>query len=125
MGELASVRLASTLASGGATSVVDRNIEWQSPGGWAGSGEIAGSPDQIFGQLNAARLPTYFRTDLGLSRTWRIAGARDALLTTTLTVTNLFNRRNPLGYVVATGSETPRALLFSRRSLGMQVGWHF
>ncbi|HEY8195550.1 MAG TPA: hypothetical protein VIG04_01125, partial [Gemmatimonadales bacterium] len=125
MGELALVRLTSTLASGGATSVVGSPLEWQSPGGWGGSGEIAGSPDQILGQLNGARLSTYFRTDLGLTRYWRIAGAKDGLLTTTLTITNLFNRRNPLGYVAATGSETARALLFSPRSLGMQVGWHF
>jgi hypothetical protein len=125
MGGLASVRLTSTLASGGATSLIASPIEWQAPGGWAGSGEIAGSPDQILGQLNAARLPTFFRTDLGLTRNWRIAAGGDGLLTTTLTVTNLFNRRNPLGYVAAGGSQPARALFFSPRSLSMQVGWHF
>ncbi|MEO8089539.1 MAG: TonB-dependent receptor [Gemmatimonadales bacterium] len=125
LGDLTSVRLASTLASGGATSILGGPIEWQSPGGWAGSGEIAGSPDQILGPLNAARLPTYLRTDLGLTRNWRITAGEDGLLTTTLTITNLFDRQNPLGYVAATGSPTPRTLLFSPRSLSMQVGWHF
>lgn len=124
LGRLASVRLASTVASGSLTSVVGDPMEWQSPRGLTG-GEIAGSPARIEGPLNGARLPSYFRTDLGLVRRWPVAVGRNGLLTTTLTLTNLFNRRNPLGYVAATDSQPRRALLFSGRALTLQVGWRF
>ncbi len=119
------MRLASTLASGGTTSLIGGPLEWQSPGGLGAAGEIAGSPDRILGELNGVRLPTYFRTDLGVMRQWPVAVGRNGLLTTTIAVTNLFNRRNPLAYVAATDSQPRRALLFPTRSLTFQVGWRF
>lgn len=120
------IRLASTLTSGNPASVVAGGVEWQSPGGWASSGEIAGSPQETLGSLNQRRLPTYFRTDLGLSRRWRMTpGGRDAALTTTLTITNLFNRRNVLGYSAAPDGLTRQTLLFPVRSLVVQLGWRF
>ncbi|MEP7227051.1 MAG: TonB-dependent receptor [Gemmatimonadales bacterium] len=125
LGKLASVRLASTMASGGPTSLIGGPVEWQSPGGLAGAGEIAGSPNQILGALNGVRLPTYFRTDLGVVRQWPVSVGRNGVLTTTLAVTNLLNRRNPLGYVAPSDFQPRRALLFSARSLTMQVGWRF
>jgi hypothetical protein len=124
-GDLASIRLMTSLASGSPTSVVWGQMDWQSPGGWGGSGEIAGSPERILGPLNGARLPTYSRTDLSFVRHWPVAVGSDGRLTTTLMITNLFNQQNSLGYVAATNLQPRRVLLFSARSLIMQVGWRF
>jgi hypothetical protein len=120
-GQGSSVRLAATVSDGGLTSVLQSGVEWQSPGGFGANGEISGSPQEILGPLNGARLPPFFRTDLGVVREWRIGLARR--LTTAVTVINLLNRGNVLGYV-QNGSGR-RALLFPSRSLLAQVGWAF
>jgi hypothetical protein len=96
-------------------------VEWQSPGGIGTSGEISGTPQEILGPLNGARLPFFFRTDLGLTREWPIGVA--GRLTTAFTVTNLFNRANVLGYVQNGPGRRP--LLFPSRSLIAQIGWAF
>jgi Carboxypeptidase regulatory-like domain/TonB dependent receptor len=120
-GQRTSVRLAATVSDGGPTSVLQTDVEWQSPGGLGASGEISGSPQGIVGSLNGARLPLFFRTDLGLTREWRIGMA--GRFTTALTVSNLFNRANVLGY--AQNGSDRRVLLFPSRSLLAQVGWAF
>ncbi len=123
-GQGTSVRLAATVSDGGPTSVLRSGVEWQSPGGLGASGEISGSPQEILGLLNSARLPLFFRTDLGLTREWPIGMAGKAgRLTTAFTVTNLFNRANVLGYVQDVSGRRP--LLFPSRSLIAQIGWAF
>lgn len=123
-GQGTSVRLAATVSDGGPTSVLQSGVEWQSPGGIGASGEISGSPQEILGPLNGARLPFFFRTDLGLTREWPIGIAgRAGRLTTAFTVTNLFNRANVLGYVQNGSGRRP--LLFPSRSLIAQIGWAF
>lgn len=126
IGENALIRVASTLTSGHPTSLVAGDLEWQSPGGLTASGEIAGSPEETLGSLNGQRLPAYFRTDLGLMRHWRVAAAgRDGMLISSITITNLFNRRNLLGYYVSTASAVRQELLYPRRSVAVQLGWRF
>jgi hypothetical protein len=121
---LTSLRLATTVTDGGATSVFRSGVQWQSPGGLGGSGEIAGSPQEIVGPLNGARLPFYFRTDLGVARQWPVTlGGRGGLLTTTVTVTNLLDRSNVMGYVQDGSGRRP--LLFPSRTLIAQCGWQF
>jgi hypothetical protein len=123
-GQGTSVRLAATVSDGGPTSLLQSGVEWQSPGGIGASGEISGSPQEILGPLNGARLPFFFRTDLGLTREWPIGVAgRAGRLTTAFTVTNLFNRANVLGYVQDGSGRRP--LLFPSRSLIAQIGWAF
>jgi hypothetical protein len=120
-GQRTSVRLAATVSDGGPTSLLQSGVEWQSPGGIGTSGEISGTPQEILGPLNGARLPFFFRTDLGLTREWPIGVA--GRLTTAFTVTNLFNRANILGYVQNGSGRRP--LLFPSRSLIAQIGWAF
>jgi hypothetical protein len=124
-GELTWVRVAATLTDGGPTSVLRGGMDWESPGGLDASGEISGTPQEIVGALNGLRLPFYFRADLDFTRDWPVVlGGRNGLLTTTVTLTNLFNRRNVLGYV-DDGLGPRRALLFPSRSLVAQLGWRF
>lgn len=123
-GQRTSIRLAATMTDGGPTSVLQSGVEWQSPGGIGTTGEISGSPQEILGPLDGARLPLFFRTDLGFTREWPIGMAGKAgRLTTAFTVTNLFNRANVLGYVQNGSGRRP--LLFPSRSLIAQIGWAF
>jgi Carboxypeptidase regulatory-like domain/TonB dependent receptor/TonB-dependent Receptor Plug Domain len=126
LGEMTSVRLSGVVASGNPASLISDLIEWQLPGGWAESGEIAGSPDHILGSLNSLRLPAYVRTDLGLHRRWRVGfvGRRGELATTAV-ITNLLNHRNTFGVVAESVSGPRQLLIASPRSLLLQVGWRF
>jgi len=126
IGGLASIRLTNTLATGAPASVLRGDLDWQPPSGWPASGELSGSPEETLGPLNAMRLPLYARTDLGLMRQWPVDfPGRTGVLTTSLTVTNLFNRRNVLGYFTAADLNSRRALLFPLRSFALQLGWRF
>ena len=123
-GDRSSVRVAATMSDGGSTSVLGSGLEWQSPGGIGASGEISGSPQEILGALDGARLPFYFRTDLGFTRTWHVVLARrEGQLSTNFTLLNLFNRPNALGYVQSDSER--RVLLLPSRSLIAQIGWSF
>ena len=120
------LRLRSSIASGAPTSVFQGGLEWQSPAGFGASGEISGSPDRMVGAVDGAVLPTYRRTDLGVMRTWMVPiGRRSGVLTTSATVTNLFNERNILGYIVAAPGEPRRSVAFPSRALTAQVSWGF
>ena len=120
------LRLRSTVASGAPTSVFEGTVQWQSPAGFGASGEISGSPEQIVGSVDAALLPTYRRTDLGVMRTWRIpVGRRQGVLTTSATISNLFNDHNVLGYLVPAPGEPRRSISFPSRALTAQVSWAF
>jgi hypothetical protein len=59
-------------------------------------------------------------------RQWPVdLSGKAGVLTTSLTVTNLFNRRNVLGYSTTAGLSSRRALLFPLRSFVLQLGWRF
>jgi hypothetical protein len=120
------LRLRSSIASGAPTSVFQGSLEWQSPAGFGASGEVSGSPDRIFGSVDGAFLPTYRRTDLGVMRAWTVAfGRRPGMLTTSATITNLFNDHNILGYIVAAPGGVRRSVAFPSRALTAQVSWGF
>jgi hypothetical protein len=118
--------LRSSIASGAPTSVFQGTLEWQSPAGFGASGEISGSPDRIVGAVDGAVLPTYRRTDLGVMRAWTVPiGRRSGVLTASATITNLFNERNILGYIVAAPGGPLRSVVFPSRALTAQVSWGF
>lgn len=125
-GGLATLGIAASYANGSATSIVEGDLAWQVPGGLASAGEISGSPGTIVGGLNASRLPPYFRVDLGVSRDWSLgAAARPRRLSTSLTLTNLFDHRNALGLTLDPTRRSLQTVLSPRRSLNARVTWHF
>ena len=85
------------------------------------TGELAGTPEAVAGTLNGAHLPVYFRADLGFAKSWATprGGAR---ISTALTVSNLFNRRNALALVAGPDGRQPVHLL--SRTLSLRVRWY-
>lgn len=107
------------------TSVVASGFEWTPLPSFGHSGELAGTPTNLPGAVNGARLPLYTRLDLGVRRAWHFRGfATGAELTTALSVTNVLDRQNVLGFVARPGGDLgvirglPRSLMF-------EVGWSF
>lgn len=120
------LRLAATASVGDPTSTLGDELEWQSPGGLGQGSEISGSPQTIQGPVNRDRLPPYFRCDIGLERAWpaRLAGIAGRV-TSSVVVTNVLNRMNPLAYIATPGSSARRTIHFPARSLGLRLGWQF
>lgn len=120
------VRLAGSGTSGAATTLTTGDAAWDPPGAFSLGSEIAGSPEAVGGAPNQDRLPAYWRMDVGLVRDWRVTAlGKPGMLTTTITIANLFDTRNPLGYAVGAVVGARRALYFPSRTLGVQVGWRF
>ena len=88
-------------------SVAEAGFEW-APG--AGSGELAGTPVNLPGPVNAERLPSYARLDLGVRREWHFRGVgRGTVLTTGIALTNALDRPNVLGLVAGENGRRPGA----------------
>ena len=103
-------------------SVTEAGFEWQ-PG--AESGELAGTPVNLPGPVNAERLPSYARLDLGFRREWHFPGVgRGAALTTGVALANALDRPNVLGLVAGEHGGV-RALRGLPRTLELEVGWRF
>ncbi|HEY0351718.1 MAG TPA: TonB-dependent receptor [Gemmatimonadales bacterium] len=120
------VGLTGSYASGSPTSVLGGDFAWQSPGGLASAGEISGTPQTTMGGLNTSRLPPYVRVDLGVSRDWLLGtAARPRRLTTSLTITNLFDHRNALGLSLDPSRRSIQTLLYPGRALNGRAAWHF
>jgi hypothetical protein len=103
-------------------SVVEPGFEYQSV---EESGELAGTPINLPGQINSAQLPGYARLDLGLRRDWPVpALGRRTSLTTAFSVSNVLDRTNVLG-LIARPDGGMRAIRGSGRELRLEVGWRF
>ena len=112
-------RLALWAGAGRPTTPLQDGMQLESAG-LRGTGELAGTPEAVAGTLNGAHLPGYFRVDLGFARSWASprGGAR---ISTALTVSNLFNRRNALAFVAVADGRQPVFLL--SRTLSLRVRW--
>ena len=117
------VRLALWAGAGRATTFLQDGMQLESAG-LRGTGELAGTPEALAGIPNGAQLPGYARVDLGLSKSWwRPRGGDGApRISTSLTVANLFNRRNALAFVAAPDGQQPVFLL--SRTLSLRVRWY-
>jgi hypothetical protein len=103
------------------TSVVEPGFEYQP----IREGELAGTPINVPGDINSARLPAYARLDLGLRRDWRVPGmGQGTALTTAVSLTNALDRTNVLG-LVARPDGGLRTIVGVSRSLVLEVGWRF
>jgi len=102
-------------------SVVEPGFDYQP----LEEGELAGTPVNLPGNINSARLPTYARVDLGVRRDWHIpAVARGGALTTAVSLTTALDRTNILG-LVARADGGVRAIRGVSRSVHLEVGWRF
>ncbi|MEP7324742.1 MAG: TonB-dependent receptor [Gemmatimonadota bacterium] len=126
LNEFTMIRFTNSWAAGSPTTLLRDNLDWHLTGATGVGGEVAGSPEAIAGPVNQSRLPSYSRSDLGIERRWgvTIMGA-PGVLTTSLTLNNLFNQVNVLGLVAKPGSPSPRTISYPSRSIGFQVGWKF
>ena len=107
------------------TSIVAPGFEWQPPQSLGEAGELAGTPENLPGGVNGARLPGYQRLDLGVSRAWHLSGfGSGTILTTALSVANVLGRENALGLVASPGGGV-RVIQGVPRALALEVGWRF
>jgi hypothetical protein len=107
------------------TTIVSSGFEWQPLQSLGDPGELSGTPENLPGPINGARLPGYARLDLGIRRSWRIPGlGSTALLTTGISVTNLLDRENVLA-LVAGADGSVGIVRAVPRSLALEVGWQF
>ena len=106
-------------------SIVAPGFEWQPLQPLGGSGELAGTPENLPGAVNGARLPGYQRLDIGVRRSWHLLGfGGGTVLTTALSVANVLGRDNALGFVARPdgGLQVIRGV---PRALALEVGWRF
>ncbi len=119
---LAVVRVSATIGKGRPTTTLQDGLQLDPYTPMDGAGALTGSPMAELGPLNTTRLPTYARLDLGLSRDWELRGrGAGARINTSLTVTNLLDRRNVLAYVAAPDGARPVFLV--PRTLSLRVRW--
>jgi hypothetical protein len=123
--ELTTLHLGGTWEGGAATTPISGDLLWQSSGPFSQGGEISGSPQSIIGALGESSLPAYFRVDAGLERQWNVnLGNRGGVLRTSITLTNLFNRRNSLALIAGPGLRS-RPVYFPSQSLNLLLSWGF
>lgn len=117
------LRLAAFAGAGRPTTPLAGAFELDPYAPLDGGGALSGTPVTVAGPVNDARLPLYARVDLGLTREWELpprgAGAR---VSTSLTVLNLFDRRNVLAYVATPDGQRPVYLL--TRTVSLRLHWY-
>ena len=117
------LRAAASFDSGLPASVYADPLEWTPYTPASGSGDLAGSPQHVVGALNGARLPPYFRLDLGIRREWglRMFGISTRVAADAAAI-NVLGRRNALGVAQPNGG-SPQSLLLPGRSLQFGFEW--
>ncbi len=82
------------------TTSMEGPFVWEACSVLEGGCEAEGSPQRISGPLGGDRLPPYVRLDIGVRKHWhsRIFG-RDGVVAAFATLSNVFGRKNVLGYV--------------------------
>ncbi len=121
-GRLAVVRVSATIGEGRPTTTLQDGLQLDPYAPMDGAGALTGSPMAVPGPLNTSRLPTYARLDLSLSRDWELRGrGAAARINTSVTVTNLLDRRNVLATVVAPDGARPVFLI--PRTISLRVRW--
>ena len=106
-------------------SIVAPGFEWQPLQSLGNAGELAGTPENLPGAVNGARLPAYQRVDLGVSRSWHLPGfGNGTILTSALSVANVLGHENALS-LVASPDGSFRVIRGVPRALALEVGWRF
>jgi hypothetical protein len=119
------LRVSGSMAAGRRTSPVTGPVvlEWQDA--LTAQREITGSPQYTTETFAAARLPSYFRLDVGIRQDVRWRGRLPGAMTLFANVDNLLGRQNALGLTQIAGQLGRRTLPMLPRSLSVGIGWHF
>jgi len=115
------VRILATVGRGRPSTTLQDGFQLDPYAPMDGAGSLTGSPMATPGPLNRLRLPAYARIDFGVSRDWEHRGGIGPRMTTSLTVSNLFDRRNVLAYIVAPNGNRPVFLV--PRTILLRVRW--
>jgi hypothetical protein len=119
-------RIAGWGASGRPSSVSLGAFDWTPSPMLHGAGNLAGSPQQLAGALGGARLPAYWRVDVGVRHEWRpTLLAPDGMVAASLGVINVFNRTNTAALVQATAGASRQAIGLAPRSLVLGLEWRY
>lgn len=119
------LRVTVALHGGAPTSLIADQVEWTPYTSSAGQGDLAGSPQRIVGALDGARLPSYFRVDVGIRHEWRLRlFGRDNAIASSAGLTNIFDRGNALG-MLAPAAGSSALLLLPRRSATFGLEWTY
>ena len=122
-----SVRIGGDAAWGRRTTIATGDFEWEACNLLDGGCEFGGSPHHSGEALGGARLPAYFRLDLGVRQHWHLsAWGRDVSMAFFASVTNLLNRRNVLTSArdLSTGELTAIGMR-PRAPLVVGLDWNF
>jgi hypothetical protein len=122
-----SARLGIQAALGRRVTNIDGSFEWEAQNLLDRGSEFGGSPHSSGEPLGGARLPGYYRVDLGLRKEWRVAvGGHPATVAFFGSVTNLLGRKNILTYArdPATG-ELAGVEMRPRAPLVVGLDWGF
>jgi hypothetical protein len=118
-------RLAGAVASGAPAALVAGDVIWDSADLLSVGDEIVGSPEALDGSLHRGRPSGYWRLDAGIVRDWEVrALGRAGVLTTSATLSNLLDTRNPLAWTVSP-SGARRPINLPLRNLELRLGWRF
>ncbi len=82
------------------TTLMEGPFGWEACSFLEGGCEAEGSPAQLLGPIGGSRLPAYVRVDIGVRKHWHWrALGRDGVIGAFTTLSNVFRRKNVLGYV--------------------------
>ncbi len=106
---------------------MDGPFTWEACSVLEGGCEAEGSPGEFSGPLGDQRLPPYLRVDIGVRKHWhsRILG-REGRIAAFVTLSNVLDSRNVLGYVLDPATGRPSRLPmrpFSPLAAGLE--WRF
>jgi hypothetical protein len=120
-----SLGLSLTAGSGQSATPVT-GLDWRPNDPLAGEGELAGTPTNLAGPINASLLPAMQRVDIGLRREWRLHGWTPGRgVTTAITVENLFNYPNALSLSGNDSGGDLRLVRARPRGVRLELGWGF
>ncbi len=101
-------------------------LDWRPNDPLAGEGELAGTPTNLAGPVNASRLPALQRIDVGLRREWRLEGwPAGRGLTTAVSIENVLNYPNALSLSGNDSSGDRRLFPARSRGIRLELGWAF
>ena len=103
------------------------DFQWAPAAMVNGAGALAGSPQQFVGLLGGARLPAYWRLDVGIRHQWRHPRFLPPLdgVAGVLSIHNLLDRRNVLGVGASASALGPYAITLPPRSLVFGLDWAY